>query len=379
MSTPLELYQQDIKQHNFTPDAKQTEVVYRTQQLYDELLDSIYTHKNKLALLREKFLLLNYLQKENSAGKLKNKLRGLYLWGGVGRGKTHFVDNFYQSLPFQEKSRMHFHRFMQFIHHELKTLAKKPNPLQIVAKKFAQQVRVICLDEFEVFDITDAMLLSGLLKALFEQQVVLVATSNVAPDDLYKNGLQREYFLPAIDLIKQNTEVILLDNGVDYRSSKPKTQQIYYYPLTQEIHQQIAARFAQLTSNQGSEKEVLAINGRLIPTVRRAQGIVWFDFQALCDIPRAVADYIELAKQFHTVILSNIHQMADAENDHALRLINLVDEFYDRHVKLILSAQVPPELLYTGSRQALQFQRTLSRLQEMRADSYLQHPHCPLY
>jgi cell division protein ZapE len=375
MSTPLELYQQDIRQHNFIPDAKQTEVVYRTQQLYDELLHSVHRHQNKLALLSDKLLLLSHRQKEKQTGN--NQLRGLYLWGGVGRGKTHFVDNFYQSLPFPEKSRMHFHRFMQFIHHELKKLANKPNPLQMVAKNFAQQVRVICLDEFEVFDITDAMLLSGLLKTLFDRQVVLVATSNVAPDDLYKNGLQREYFLPAIDLIKKKTQVILLDNGIDYRSNKPETLQIYYHPLSEKTHQQIVACFEQLAPNPGNDGEIIIINGRIIPTVRRAEGIVWFDFQALCDIPRAVTDYIELAKQFHTVILSNIHGMEEADNDKALRLINLVDEFYDHHVKLILSAQVPPEFLYTGTRQALQFQRTLSRLQEMCSEDYLKHPHCP--
>jgi cell division protein ZapE len=366
MTTPLERYEEDLARHHFTVDARQKEVVLCTQQLYDDLIRSVRLHHSQLASLRERFL-----------QRKKNKPRGLYVWGGVGRGKTHLIDNFYECLPFQEKTRMHFHRFMQFIHHELKNLAQRQNPLNIVAARLAKQARVLCLDEFYVSDITDAMLLSGLLKALFDEKVILVTTSNVAPDNLYQNGLQRERFLPAIDLIKQHTEVIHVDGTVDYRSQFLEKKDIYHYPLNEDTHHYLEECFERLAGAASIASDTLEIHHRLIPTIRHAPGIIWFDFQALCNIPRAVADYIELAKRFNTVIISNIHSMGEVDNDKALRLINLVDEFYDRNVKLILSAQVPCNFLYTGERLALQSQRMLSRLREMRSQAYLERPHLP--
>lgn len=367
MTTPFERYQTDLKRPDFVADASQEETVRHTQQLYERLLPAIKTSSNEgLAKLRHFF-----------RRSPENFVLGLYVWGGVGRGKTYLIDNFYSCLPFKQKLRLHFHSFMQYVHSELKILIKRQNPLTVVAKHLAKQVRVICLDEFNVSDITDAMLLSGLLKALFDQHVTLVATSNVAPDDLYKNGLQRERFLPAIALIKQHTKVIHINDGVDYRLQMSKKTKIYYYPLNKETDCHLLEHFKQIASDEGMINAVLEINKRRVQTVRFAEKVVWFDFQALCDIPRAVADYIYLARRFNTVLISNICRMEEGDDDRVLRLIDLIDEFYDHNVKLFLSAQVPPEQLYTGKSKAFQFQRTLSRLEEMRSQTYLDRLHLP--
>lgn len=370
MTTPLERYHQDLQRPGFIADATQENVVQHTQQLYDRLVEAVQKHQSQGWLAR--------LYHQSFFSKTSPPVQGIYLWGSVGRGKTYLLDSFYHSLPFPQKMRIHFHRFMRQIHHELKTLKNTQNPLTIVAARLAKQVRVICLDEFLVADITDAMLLSGLLKALFEQQVTLVATSNVAPDDLYKNGFQRERFLPAIALIKQHTEVIKADSAVDYRLRTLENAGIYQYPLDEKAEQKLEESFQEIAPDEGKANLKLEINRRRIPTRRCADGIVWFDFQELCNIPRAVADYIELARCFNTVIISNIMAMDDEdEKENILRLINLVDEFYDRNVKLIISAEVPPEQLYTGRRHALLFQRTASRLKEMGSHAYLERPHLP--
>lgn len=363
MTTLLEYYQTNLQRADFIADAVQESVIHRFQQLYDELIRADLTHLGYRKVFSK--LLLSKLP----------KIRGLYLWGGVGRGKTYLVDNFYHYLPISQKKRFHFHHFMHFIHHELKQLTHKQNPLLLLANQIAQQTRIIYLDEFQVADITDAMLLSGLLKALFDRQVILIMTSNLAPDDLYQNGLQRERFLPAIALIKENTDIIHLDSGVDYRFRCLGKRKTYYYPLTNETHQQLLNQFEYLAFKQGVTHGVLEINNRQISTVRYTNQVVWFQFQALCDIPRAVADYIELAKRFNTIIISDIHGLNDMEEDKVLRLINLIDEFYEHKVKLIISATVPAEQLYTGQQQYFQFQRTLSRLQEMSSHLYWESPH----
>lgn len=367
MTTPWECYQSDLQRPGFSADRTQEEAVRHTQRLYEALLSDSKTTTGYWASLRAKL-------REREPKKV---IRGLYLWGGVGRGKTYIIDNFYTCLPFTDKARIHFHRFLQNVHHELKTLSNVQNPLMVVAERWAKQARVLCLDEFHVADITDAMLLNGLLQALFTQGVTLVTTSNVKPDDLYKDGLQRQRFLPAIALIKQFTDVINVDSGVDYRLRVLEQAEIYHYPLDDEAARSLLESFVRIAPDSGEVDKVLEINGRRLQTIRCADGIVWFDFAALCNIPRAVADYIELAKCFNTVFVSNIPCMDETENDRVLRLINLVDEFYDRNVKLVISAQTLPELLYTGKRQAFQFQRTISRLAEMRSHEYLQRPHLP--
>lgn len=367
MTSPWERYQSDLQRTGFSIDSTQENAVRHTQRLYEELLSDSKTSIGYWATLRAKL----------RERKPKRVIRGLYLWGGVGRGKTHIIDNFYHCLPFTNKVRTHFHRFLQNVHQELRTLHNVQNPLAVVAERWAKQAQVLCLDEFHVADITDAMLLTGLLQALFAHGVTLVTTSNVKPDDLYKEGLQRQRFLPAIALIKQYTEVLNVDSGVDYRLRVLEQAEIYHYPLDEEAARGLLESFVRITPDAGEVDKVLEINGRRLQTIRCADGVIWFDFAALCNIPRAVADYIELAKCFNTVFLSDIPCMDETENDRVLRLINLVDEFYDRNVKLIISAQTLPEHLYTGKRQAFQFQRTISRLAEMRSHDYLQRPHLP--
>jgi len=366
MLTPLERYQQDLQRPDFNQDTAQQNAVRHTQALYEALLAANKKRYGKMAVLVDKMR--------------RNKpepVRGLYFWGGVGRGKTYLVDNFHESLPFEEKLRMHFHRFMQLVHHELKALKNTQNPLLIVARELAKKTRVICLDEFHVSDITDAMLLSGLLKALFDHRITLVTTSNICPDELYKNGLQRERFLPAINLLNQHTEVVNVDGGVDYRLRALEQAEIYHYPLDAQARKNMAKSFSEIAPEEGQCEQGLEINGRTIHTERCADGVVWFKFQAICDIPRAVADYIELAQCYNTVFVSDIPQMTEQDNDRVLRLINLVDEFYDRNVKLIVSAATAPESLYTGKKQMFPFQRTISRLEEMRSHDYLERPHLP--
>jgi len=366
MPTPLERYQIDLQAAGFVADPAQQQAVLALQRLYDALL--IARQQQPRRRWRD------YLRQR--APRVVS-VPGLYFWGGVGRGKTYLVDNFYACLPFPEKTRIHFHRFMRQVHEELKTLKNVSDPLPQVARRLAAKVRVLCLDEFHVTDITDAMILSNLLCALFAEGVTLVATSNEAPDELYRDGLQRDRFLPAIDRIKHHMTVVNVDNGVDYRLRVLKQAEVYHYPLTPATAQRMAQTFVSLAPEVGVSGQILDINGRQIPTVYCADGVVWLDFLVLCNIPRAVSDYIELAQCYNTVLLSNVPILTEDTEDFARRLINLVDEFYDRHVKLVISAAAPAETLYQGTRQTAAFRRTLSRLEEMRSHSYLESPHLP--
>ncbi len=365
IKTPQEIYQAALETGEFCQDAAQAKAVEQTQRLYEDLLSTL--HEPKLQL----YDLWQILWKRHT----KKTVKGLYLWGGVGRGKTYLVDNFYHTLPFKNKLRLHFHRFMQQVHSELKQLKDIQNPLILVAQRFAKQTQVLCLDEFQVLDITDAMLLGGLLRELFEQGVTLVATSNVHPDDLYKDGLQRERFLPAIDLLKNSTRIINLDSGVDYRLRALEKAEIYHFPLDAVAEQNMQRSFTRIAPNFPVFGDSIKLYEREIPTVQLAGQVIWFDFHVLCDVPRGTADYIDIATCYHTVFISGVPSLGDAENDLALRFINLVDEFYDRNVKLIIAAAEPVEFLYTGKRLAFQFQRTLSRLQEMQSHEYLAREH----
>lgn len=304
-------------------------------------------------------------------------IKGLYFWGGVGRGKTFLMDLFYESLPFPEKRRMHFHRFMRHVHREMHELQGAANPLRAIARRFARQARVLCFDEFFVSDITDAMILANLLEALFEQGVVLVATSNVAPDRLYDNGLQRRKFLPAIELIKQNTTIVNLDGGIDYRLRTLEAAEIYHTPLDPEADESLERSFHALSPDQGAFGRVLEVEDRSIPTRACGEGVAWFDFPALCEGPRSQNDYIELAMIFQTVLISNVPVFTTGNEDAARRFISLVDEFYDHNVKLILSAAAPVLELYQGEKLAFEFRRTESRLQEMQSRQYLAREHRP--
>jgi cell division protein ZapE len=300
----------------------------------------------------------------------------LYLWGSVGRGKTWLMDLFYDSLPVGRKQRIHFHRFMQRVHRDLRGLGCVQDPLPRIAAHWAARCRVLCLDEFFVADIADAMLLAGLLENLFANGVTLVTTSNTAPDGLYRDGLQRAKFLPAIDLIKQHTRVFELPGAVDFRLRILEQSELFHCPLDVRADQVMTRAFERFAADCELDHD-LEINGRNFHARRRGDGVIWFDFAELCAKPRGSIDYIEIARAFNTVVLSGVPQLAEQDADAARRFVTLVDEFYDRNVKLLLSAAAPPGELYTGQKLAFEFQRTTSRLVEMQSRQYLARPHLP--
>lgn len=285
------------------------------------------------------------------------------------------MDILYETLPIDNKLRQHFHYFVNQIHQQLKSHRNRQNPLAVVAENIAQQTRVLCLDEFHVSDITDAMLLAGLLTALFERGVCLVTTSNRKPDDLYKDGLQRTRFFPAIELIKTQMEILNIDNEVDYRLATLRERGTYHYPLTHENRKIMQVAFETLTSHEEWQEGFIAINDRKVQAIRFADGVAWFDFDTLCDSPRSQADYIEIACRYHSVFLSELRSMSDTENDAARRFLNLLDVFYDHRVNLIITAETPIENIYTGRRLAFEFQRATSRLIEMQSENYLGRSH----
>ncbi|WP_312597513.1 cell division protein ZapE [Stutzerimonas nitrititolerans] len=363
--TPLERYQADLKRPDFFHDAAQENAVRHLQRLYDDL---VADERGKSGLFGKLF-----------GKKQQEPVKGLYFWGGVGRGKTYLVDTFFDALPFKQKTRTHFHRFMKRVHEEMRTLKGEKNPLTIIGKRFADETRVICFDEFFVSDITDAMILATLLEELFKNGVSLVATSNIVPDGLYKDGLQRARFLPAIELLKKHTEIVNVDSGIDYRLRALEQAELYHFPLDAEAELSLEKSFRSLLTENCTvlENEALIVENREIIARKVANDVAWFDFRALCDGPRSQNDYIELGKIYDAVLVSNIEQMNVAKDDMARRFINMVDEFYDRNVKLILSAEVELKDLYAGGCLEFEFQRTLSRLLEMQSHEYLARPHKP--
>ena len=296
--------------------------------------------------------------------------RGVYMWGGVGRGKSFLMDCFFNAVPLQRKPRLHFHEFMREVHRELAEMHGTSDPLLHLGKSIARRFRLICLDEFHVADITDAMILYRLLESLFENRVSIVTTSNFPPDDLYPNGLHRERILPAIALLNDKLEVINVDAGHDYRQQTLQDVELYHTPLGAESDAAMTKTFDRLAEAR-DESPVLKIEHREIRTRRRAGGVVWFDFKELCGGPRSQNDYLELASQFHTLLLSGVPQMSPRLASEARRFTWLVDVLYDRRVKLILSAAVEPDLLYTEGPLAHEFPRTVSRLREMRSAEFL--------
>lgn len=367
-ASPLERYQQDLSHGVLFKDPAQVVVISHLQRLYEDLLARELAESARLSWLKRPF-----------SSRDVREIKGLYIYGGVGRGKTYLMDIFFESLPIQRKMRTHFHRFMQRVHSELQKLKQQKNPLESVARTIAAEARVLCFDEFFVSDIGDAMILGGLLAHLIEEGVVLVATSNIEPGSLYQNGLQRERFLPAIALLKAHTELVHLDAGVDYRLRSLQQASIYYSPLGEIAEQAMQACFKRLVSEHadtatGTRVEVL---GRQIAVRAQSDGVIWFEFDALCGGPRSAYDYIELARLFHTLLVSNVPMLDGSNDDMARRFVSLVDELYDRNVKLVLSVQVELVSLYSGTGLAFVFERTRSRLLEMQSEDYLGREHRP--
>jgi cell division protein ZapE len=298
-------------------------------------------------------------------------VRGLYLWGGVGRGKTHLMDWFVDSLPPAGKRRVHFHHFMHGIHAAMAGLPKQPDPLEVLAEREAAQTRVLCLDEFVVSDITDAMILYGLLRGLFSRGLTLVTTSNTPPHSLYRNGIQRQRFVPAIELLEQHTRVFELDGGTDYRLRTLAAAGVFFVTGEGRGDADLAACFRRLAGGPAVGERAYNVNGRDIPVRGLVGDVVWFDFDALCAGPRATADYIEIAREFHTVLLSGVPVLTPRHDAAARRLLHLVDELYDRRVKLVLCAAAPVQELYPGGLHDFAHARLLSRLVEMQSLEYL--------
>ena len=337
--------------------------------------------RSQLAAVRQ----LNALQRTLVSGKQKpgvvarllgrqwHRRRGIYLWGGVGTGKTLLMDLFYHALPETMGKRIHYHRFMQWVHDEKNGIQARQDPLAIIAAQLAARHRVLCLDEFSVTDITDAMILSGLLHQLFERNVALITTSNTHPDYLYRDGLQRQRFLPAIELLKEQTRIVKVDGGNDYRMDYLKSEALYHVPHDENAMRALRQSFIGLEG--GESQDALLLAGREVEVIAVGRGTVWFSFDALCLGNRSKLDYIELSKRFHTVMLSDIPVLDADHDDSARRFIELVDELYDRGVNLMVSAARTPESLYHGKRLREPFKRTASRLREMGSNEYLARPH----
>ncbi|MBO3704365.1 MAG: AFG1 family ATPase [Candidatus Accumulibacter sp.] len=355
----LDAYERVLASRNFSADTAQRLAAERLQRLYYELLSF---KVGRRSALRRFF----------SPPALP---RGVYFWGGVGRGKSLLMDCFYDVLGYRRKKRLHFHAFMQRIHRDLDRFRGEADPMQKVAEQIAAEVRVLCFDEFHVSDIADAMILARLLEGLFAQGVVLVLTSNYPPDGLYPNGLQRDRFLPAIDLLKQHLDVVEVDAGVDYRLRALETVEIYHAPADVHAHERMYETFRRIAGEEGRKGGNIEVLERKIDTVRRGKSVIWFDFKALCGGPRSQNDYLEIARTYHTVLLSNLPKMTAAQASAARRFTWLVDVFYDHRVKLIISAECGPAELYTEGTQASEFKRTVSRLTEMQSSEYLAREH----
>ena len=370
--SPASRYQLALDEGSHQPDDVQHEAVNRLDTIYQELTAKPAEAGQSGGLKAALGRLLG--KKEQQANP---PVRGLYMWGGVGRGKTWLMDLFYQSLPGERKQRLHFHRFMLRVHEELTALQGKSDPLEIVADRFKAETDVLCFDEFFVSDITDAMLLGGLMKALFARGITLVATSNIPPDELYRNGLQRARFLPAIDAIKQHCDIMNVDAGVDYRLRTLTQAHLWLSPLNAETTRQMDKLWLALAGAKRENAPTLEINHRPLPTLGVENQTLAVSFSTLCVDARSQHDYIALSRLFHTVMLLDVPVMTRLMESEARRFIALVDEFYERHVKLVVSAEVPLYEVYQGERLKFEFQRCLSRLQEMQSEEYLKLEHMP--
>jgi cell division protein ZapE len=361
-NTLLAKYQSDLATGEYSEDPQQLKAIDLLDELSQRLIKDI-SHQTVVTKLASLFF------------KKKEPVKGIYFWGGVGRGKTYLMDMFFDLLPTDKKMRLHFHRFMHQTHEQLNEFKGKQDPLLLIADEIAEQTRIICFDEFFVKDITDAMILGGLFEALFERGVSLVATSNIPPERLYWNGLQRERFIPAIELIQKYCEVVNLDSGIDYRLRTLEQADIFHTPHDQAAIDNLEHSFTHLATEEMTRGCTIEIEHRPVKTVRCAEGVVWFEFADICETARSQTDYIEISRCYQTVIVSEIPQMDSKDDAAARRFISLVDEFYERHVNLMITAEVELEELYIGERLAFEFKRTLSRLLEMQSHDYLALEH----
>lgn len=355
--SPAERYAQALSSGQFMPDDAQAIAVHELDRVWVELIQRFKASKKAFRRFRR-----------------QTSPKGVYMWGGVGRGKTWLMDQFYDSIPFRRKIRMHFHHFMQHVHRELNKLSGQRNPLDLVADQIYKDAVVICFDEFFVSNVTDAMILSDLFQKLFERGITLVATSNIAPDGLYKNGIHRDRFIPTIELVKKNCVILNVDAGVDYRLRVLKQAQLFKFPLTHDNKNWMAQRFSALTQTQHSDEPII-INNRIVETVAHTEDVLWCEFAELCLKPRSPADFIEIANIYNTVLVSNVPHLTDFLNDGTRRFIYLVDEFYDRGVKLLLTSEDNIVDIYQGEKLAFEIERTRSRLLEMQSDEYLHSEH----
>lgn len=371
--SPLARYEQALANGEYQPDEVQRAAMTRLNGIWQALSQQTPPAVSPGGGLFGK------LNKLLGKGKpaVQQPVQGLYMWGGVGRGKTWLMDSFFQSIPGERKQRLHFHRFMLRVHEELTQLQGHSDPLQIVADRFKAETDLLCFDEFFVSDITDAMLLGTLMEALFSRGITLVATSNIPPDDLYRNGLQRARFMPAIAMIKQHCEVMNVDAGIDYRLRTLTSAHLWMTPLGAETSKEMERMFVALAGKPRVEHEPLTINHRQLPTLGVAEGVLAMNFLALCGEGRSQHDYIELSRRFHSVLLYDVPVMIYKTEDQARRFLALVDEFYERHVKLVVSAEASLYEIYQGTRLKFEYQRCVSRLQEMQSEEYLRLPHLP--
>ena len=355
----LEAFEAALKSHGYEADESQRAAARRLQLLYADLLGFKAARRSQLRKLLSR----------------AQPPRGVYFWGGVGRGKSFLMDCFYSAVPYRRKKRVHFHAFMQQIHRDLDAFKGEADPMLKVAEHIAKDVRLLCFDEFHVSDIADAMILGRLLDGLLERGVILVMTSNYPPDRLYPDGLHRESFLPTIALLKKRMDVVEVDAGIDYRLRTLEQVEIYHHPDDDEAERKMLDSFRRVAGEEGKKGGKIEVLGRDIATLRRANGVVWFDFKTLCGGPRSQNDYLEIARRYHTVLLSHIPKMTTHQASEARRFTWLVDVFYDHRVKLIATAAAPPQDLYTEGTQAGEFIRTVSRLTEMNSREYLALAH----
>lgn len=373
-SSPLARYEQALSQGDFKPDDVQRDAITRL----DAVQRALIARQPEAPAAAGKGLfgrLSRLVGKEKPAAQAP--VRGLYMWGGVGRGKTWVMDLFFQSIPGDRKLRLHFHRFMLRVHEELAQLQGQSDPLLTLADRFKAETDILCFDEFFVSDITDAMLLGTLMEALFARGITLVATSNIPPDELYRNGLQRARFLPAIEQIKQHCDVMNVDAGIDYRLRTLTSAHLWNSPLNEATQAEMERMFKALAGSARDEAPVLEINHRQMATLGVSEGVLAIDFLTLCGEGRSQHDYIELSRRFHSVLLYNVPVMIYKTEDQARRFLALVDEFYERHVKLVVAAETSLFEIYQGTRLKFEYQRCLSRLQEMQSEEYLRLPHLP--